>query len=226
MPFYASKLTDVLSEHLPDWHGARLKFISRYIGSLLKLTMTNGKKLALALKATVKTESNYRRIQRFMADYSFDFEVFGHFLLSLLPQKSGFVVVMDRTEWHFGRTPVNVLMIGFAYKGIAFPVLWQVLRKEGSSSTENEKLFSSASCGSTSRSRSARSWRTWNSSAQAGSAFWSTGAFRLSFVSARSGAWRSARLTARLCQRACSFAGGPAATSAGSKASASSGGSR
>jgi hypothetical protein len=67
MPFYASKLTDVLSQHLPSWHKARLKFMARFVGSLLKLTTTNGKKLALALNPRVKAASNYRRIQRFMA---------------------------------------------------------------------------------------------------------------------------------------------------------------
>ena len=78
---------------------------------------------------------------------SFDFLAFGRFLLRLLPQQSGFVVVMDRTEWHFGSRPVNVLMIGFAYKGIAFPVLWKVLSKEdgsgkeGSSSTAERKAL-------------------------------------------------------------------------------------
>ena len=148
MPFYASKLTDVLSRHLPSWHKARLKFMARFVGSLLKLTTTNGKKLALAMNPQVRPASNYRRIQRFMADYSFDFEAFGRFLLWLLPQQpEGFVVVMDRTEWHFGSRAVNVLMIGLAYKGIAFPVLWQALAredgsgKEGASSTEERKAL-------------------------------------------------------------------------------------
>ena len=141
MPFYARKLTAVLSERLPDWHRARIKFIARYVGSLLKLTTTNGKKIALALNPQVQSSSNYRRIQRFMSGFAFDFLAFGRFLLRLLPQKSGFVVVMDRTEWHFGSRSVNVLMVGFAYKGIAFPVLWDVLSKEGSSSTEERKAL-------------------------------------------------------------------------------------
>jgi hypothetical protein len=76
----------------------------------LKLATTNGKELALALNPRVKNDSNYRRIQRFMSEFAFDFETFGRFLLSLLPgQKEGFLVVMDRTEWHFGSKPVNVL---------------------------------------------------------------------------------------------------------------------
>jgi hypothetical protein len=130
---YAGRLTDVLADHLP-WHRARLKFIARFTAALLQLTTTN---LALALKATVKPASNYRRIQRFMANFPFDYEVFGRFLLGLLPQRSGYVVCIDRTEWHFGSQPVNVLMIAVAYRGIAFPVVWSVLNREGSSSAED-----------------------------------------------------------------------------------------
>jgi hypothetical protein len=47
-------------------------------------------------------------------------------------------VVLDRTEWHFGQTPVNVLMVGIAHKGMAFPISWTVLPKEGSSSAEEQ----------------------------------------------------------------------------------------
>jgi hypothetical protein len=132
---YVEPLTNVLAEHLP-WHRARLSFIARFTVALLKLTTTNLAKLALALKPTVKTASNYRRIQRFMAAFSFDFAAFARLLLGLLPQQSGHIVVIDRTEWHFGQEPVNVLMIGIAFKGIAFPIRWQVLAKAGSSSAE------------------------------------------------------------------------------------------
>jgi hypothetical protein len=133
---YARQLTDVLAQHLP-WHRARLKFMARFTTALLQLTTTNLAKLALALKATVKPTSNYRRIQRFMANFAFDYDIFGRFLLGLLPQRSGYVVCIDRTEWHFGQHPVNVLMIAVAYRGIAFPVVWTVLSKEGSSSAED-----------------------------------------------------------------------------------------
>jgi hypothetical protein len=138
---YVRQLTDVLTQQLP-WHRARLKFIARFTTALLQLTTTNLAKLALALKATVKPASiaeisAYRRIQRFMADFAFDHEVFGRFLLGHLPQESGFVVCIDRTEWHFGQTPVNVLMIGVAYQGIAFPVVWEAVGREGSSSAED-----------------------------------------------------------------------------------------
>ncbi len=68
---YVSKLTDVLSDdlagwHKPDWHKARLKFMARPVSSLLQLATVNFTELALTLKPSVKADSNYRRIQRFV----------------------------------------------------------------------------------------------------------------------------------------------------------------
>jgi hypothetical protein len=105
---YVRCLTDVLSQPLP-WHRARLKFIARFTTALLQLTTTNLAKLALGLKATVQPASNYRRIQRFIADFSFDYAIFRRFLLGPLPQQSGFVVCIDRTEWYFGSQPSTCL---------------------------------------------------------------------------------------------------------------------
>jgi len=46
------------------------------------------------------------------------------------------VVVIDRTEWHFGQTAVNVLTVGIAYNGIAFPVAWTALSHGGGSGAD------------------------------------------------------------------------------------------
>lgn len=130
---YVQSITDVLSANL-GWHRARLKFMARFTAALLKMTTTNLREIAIALKAGVKEESNYRRIRRFLSSYEMDFTVLGRFLTRLLPQSAPYKVVIDRTEWHFGQTPVNVLMVGIAHKGVAFPISWTVLAEGGSSS--------------------------------------------------------------------------------------------
>lgn len=132
---YASSLTDVLSGYL-DWHLARLKFAARFTTSLLTLTSSDLWKIAGALKAGVKRESNYRRIQRFLSDYDVDFTMLGGLLLHLLPQSRPYKVVIDRTEWYFGETPVNVLVVGIVHEGMAFPVAWRALSSEGSSDAD------------------------------------------------------------------------------------------
>lgn len=134
---YVRSLTDVLSGYL-DWHLSRLKLMARFTSSVLTLTTTDLSKVALALKAGPKQESNYRRIQRFLSGYEVDFRALGGLLLHLLPQRPPYEVVIDRTEWHFGETAVNLLMVGIAHEGMAFPIAWTALPSGGSSDFQSQ----------------------------------------------------------------------------------------
>jgi hypothetical protein len=58
----------------------------------------------------------------------------GRLLVHLVPQASPYVVVIDRTEWRFGPTPVNVLTVGIAHRGMTIPVVWRALPEERGSS--------------------------------------------------------------------------------------------
>ena len=133
---YVESITNVLNDHL-GWHRARLKLMARFQLALEKLQTTNLRKIAASLKAGVKEESNYRRIQRFLSGYDVDFTALGRLLVTLLPQEGPYVAVLDRTEWHFGSAPVNVLMMGIAHKGVAFPVAWKVLPSGGGSGAKS-----------------------------------------------------------------------------------------
>ena len=64
-----------------------------------------------------------------------------------MPQDPPYVLVLDRTEWHFGSTPVNVLMIGIAHRGVAFPITWTALLKGGGSGSEEQiEVLEAALC--------------------------------------------------------------------------------
>ena len=134
---YVRSLTDVLSGYL-DWHLSRLKLMARFTSSVPTLTTTDLSKVALALKAGPKQESNYRRIQRFLSGYEVDFRALGGLLLHLLPQRPPYEVVIDRTEWHFGETAVNLLMVGIAHEGMAFPIASAALPSGGSSDFQSQ----------------------------------------------------------------------------------------
>ena len=49
---YVSKLTNVLSNDLPGWHKARLKFMARFVGSLRRLA-SSARFVGSLLKSTV-----------------------------------------------------------------------------------------------------------------------------------------------------------------------------
>jgi len=46
------------------------------------------------------------------------------------------VLTLDRTNWQLGQKPLNILVLGIAYKGVAIPVLWTMLEKKGNSNTQ------------------------------------------------------------------------------------------
>ncbi len=57
-------------------------------------------------------------------------------IFSLLPVKTGLVLSMDRTNWKFGEFNINILMLGITYTGIAFPLIFSLLPKRGTSDWE------------------------------------------------------------------------------------------
>jgi hypothetical protein len=56
-------------------------------------------------------------------------------IFSLLPEKKGLVLSMDRTNWKFGKSNINIVMLGVSYKNVAFPLMFKMLDKRGNSNT-------------------------------------------------------------------------------------------
>jgi len=135
--WYMHSITNVLSDHL-GWHRARLKFMARFTVALIQRTTTDLWALAVALKGSVQTASNHRRIQRFLAEYDVDFAMLGRLLAYLVPESPPYEVVVDRTEWEFGNTSVNILTVGIAHEKMAFPIAWTSLPAGGASSTGDQ----------------------------------------------------------------------------------------
>ena len=55
-------------------------------------------------------------------------------LLPLLPN-GRLTMVMDRTTWHYGQTPLNILVLGVTLSGVVLPLVWTVLPHQGNSSS-------------------------------------------------------------------------------------------
>ncbi|MBN2011102.1 hypothetical protein JW960_17270 [candidate division KSB1 bacterium] len=75
-------------------------------------------------------------MQYFFHNFSIDFSVIAAFITSLVPNENDWVLTLDRTDWKFGKIPINMLVLGIAYKGAAFPFIWIALPKKGNSDTK------------------------------------------------------------------------------------------
>lgn len=104
-----------------------IKFIAQFVSALLKTRTSNLVKVANSFDTEVEADSVYRQIQRFLKNenkVSIDF-------LKLLKLDGKLKILIDRTEWKFGATWVNILTLSVAYKNVAIPVLWEVVNHKG-----------------------------------------------------------------------------------------------
>jgi hypothetical protein len=77
-----------------------------------------------------KDESVYRRFQRFFASCALPAERVGALVLALAPKpENGWILAMDRTNWQFGKTHINILVVSVILNGVGLPIAWRVLPK-------------------------------------------------------------------------------------------------
>ena len=114
---------------------ARVKLISLFVCSLCKVQTVTFDKLANAFDTQAQSVSSLRRIQRFIADYALEGDVIARLVFALLPKRDKVKLIIDRTNWKFGNTDINIFMLGVVYQGVAFPLLFTMLDKRGNSNS-------------------------------------------------------------------------------------------
>lgn len=133
----SKELNSVLSTHFKGKINlARIKFISHFIIALCKVQTVTFEKLANAFESSADSKSSLRRIQRFIASYTLDSNIIARLIFSLLPNKQSLILSIDRTNWKFGQTNINIFMLGVVYKGVAFPLLFTMLNKRGNTNSQ------------------------------------------------------------------------------------------
>ena len=69
----------------------------------------------------------------------FDYTQLALFLLSFLPQRP-LVLSIDRTEWDFGRTQVNILCIVASIGKLAVPLYFELLDNNSGNSNARDRI--------------------------------------------------------------------------------------
>ena len=115
---------------------ARVKFISMFVIALTKVKTVSFEALARGFDSNAEVESSLRRIQRFIAEYSLNSDIIARLIFSLLPEKENLTLSIDRTNWKFGKSDINIFMLGIVYDGVAFPLLFSMLPKRGNSNSD------------------------------------------------------------------------------------------
>jgi len=117
----------------------RTDFIAAFVLALLKVRTVNLTQIGTALNGLVQPASNARRSKRFL-EHDLSQELIARFILSFIDRQQ-LVLVIDRTNWKFGKISINFLVIAVAFGGIAIPVTWKNLGKDGNSNQSERKTI-------------------------------------------------------------------------------------
>jgi hypothetical protein len=119
------------------WHEARIVCLREMLRGILTSQSINTARLAARMGGKVQFESHAQRIRRLLAEQVFDWVVIGRLMLQIagVAGQKKLVVAVDRTNWDFGKTTINFLVISVVVCGIGVPVAWAQLGKKGNSKT-------------------------------------------------------------------------------------------
>lgn len=67
--------------------------------------------------------------------HSLDKNPIARLIFALLPHEPPYSIAMERTNWKFGQSYINILVSAIVYKGVAFPILFKLMPKRGISNT-------------------------------------------------------------------------------------------
>ena len=132
-------LLQLLSLHIGG-NKSRIKCLSYMIISLITGSSIYQKGLSSAICGKAKISSKTHRIYRFFREFSFDYIKVTNLILSFFGQDS-YIMAMDRTNWKFGKSDINILFLVIVIGKISVPISWQFLSHGGACSAEFMENF-------------------------------------------------------------------------------------
>jgi hypothetical protein len=133
---FCKVLEEALEKNGSKFNKARIELMGMVIIALCKVQTVSFHKLALAFETESKSESCLRRLQRFIGGFNLCSDIIARLIFGLLPKKTELQIIIDRTNWKFGKQNINIFMLAVAYRGVAFPLIFSCLNKQGNSNCE------------------------------------------------------------------------------------------
>ncbi len=109
--FHADTLATYLHTRWPHRRTDALRRLAEVLLAVLQAESTLHRKIALHLPRSATLESKTRTVARVFHDAQLTPQDVTDVLLPLLPDGK-LTLIMDRTTWHYGQTPLNILVLG------------------------------------------------------------------------------------------------------------------
>jgi len=128
-----------LCPHL-SFNKARLKVLCCLIIGIIRSRDVNLVKLVSYQTSDATDQSQYRKLQRFFKLWQYDWKESARLTLSKIKKpKEGYRLNIDRTNWKFGKTHINILTVGIVIGKVSMPLVWTTLPQTTKRGNSNAK---------------------------------------------------------------------------------------
>lgn len=90
--------------------------------------------------AKIKKQSHEQNTRRLLDSNLIDFKTYAASALSCFGLDSDVILAIDRTNYTFGSTAINYLVLSAVYKNTSIPLYWQMLDNNGGSSNAYQRI--------------------------------------------------------------------------------------
>jgi len=134
-----SELKEILGGFL-KCNKARLDCFTRMLLALFAVRTVNLREIAVGFSSDAQIDSRYKRVKRFLAQFKVNQAVLAQWILSLFfSEEKKFYLTIDRTNWFWGKSKINILFVCIAYEGLAIPLRWILLNKAGNGTAKEHR---------------------------------------------------------------------------------------
>lgn len=120
-------------------HKSRQEFLCSMIEGVIKSRSVIFSEIADKIESSAKVESIERRIQAFFKEVSIDYSQLMLFFLSFIHHKQ-LTLSIDRTEWDFGKTQINILCVVVSIGKMAVPLYFEMLDNNSGNSNYKDRI--------------------------------------------------------------------------------------
>ena len=132
---FSNILSRTAAQHIP-LSATRRETLCWLVLLILRFGTVSLWRLAAHVATEARTDSVRRRFYRFFQFVRLDAGTATRLVVALLGlEGKPWVLAIDRTNWDFGKTTINILMVSVEWRGIGIPLIFMLLPKAGNSST-------------------------------------------------------------------------------------------
>ena len=116
---------------------SRVETFTRLVCGVLSTRTVNLAQIAAHDPGRAKVSSAMRRNQRFFEKVELSSRDAMQALVRMSGLKAPYQLCLDRTNWQFGKTNINYLVLSITTKTMRIPVLWKLIASQANSNTQD-----------------------------------------------------------------------------------------